>query len=49
MLKSNKSLMNIYLPTYIIRNKKYKSLFYDNLQEIRHIKLYCSYDEFYEI
>jgi len=48
-LKSNKSLMNIYLPTYIIRNKKYKKLFYDNLQEIRHIRLCCSYDEFYEI
>ena len=48
-LKSNKSLINICLPTYIIRNKKYKKLFYDNLQEIRHISLYCSYDEFYEI
>ena len=50
MLKINKILSSIKLPTYIIRNKKYKKLFYDNLQEIRHIKLYCyDDDEFYEL
>lgn len=49
MLKTNKTLFSIKLPTYIIRNKKYKKLFYDNLQGIIHIKLYCYDDEFYEI